>query len=58
MNGAAVNWRSWMLPSNKKTGRAQVFTGLLALDWRLFLFGWAVPVALTLWINGHNNEEK
>lgn len=28
------------------------FAGLLlALDWRLFLFGWAVPVALTLWMS-------
>ena len=24
---------------------------LLAIDWRLFLFGWVVPVALTLWIS-------
>lgn len=50
MNGAKVNWRSWMLPSNEKTGRAQVFTGLLALAapfagaawhwWLLALFGY------------------
>jgi len=24
---------------------------LLAIDWRLFLFGWVAPVALTLWIS-------
>ena len=25
---------------------------LLALDWRLLVFGWAVPVAIKLWISG------
>lgn len=29
------------------------FAALLAVvDWRLFLFGWAVPVAIKLWISG------
>ena len=25
---------------------------LLAIDWRLFVFAWAVPVAIKLWISG------
>ncbi len=25
---------------------------LLAIDWRLFVFGWAIPVAIKLWISG------
>ena len=34
-------------------GIVAVFAGsLLLLDWRLFLYGWAVPVAWTLWMAG------
>ena len=34
-------------------GIVAVFAGgLLLVDWRLFLYGWAVPVAWTLWMAG------
>lgn len=57
--------RKWQMRREFKRDRFQLWihkyyvpvvlgfaTALLLIDWKLFVFGWAVPVAIKLWISG------
>ena len=51
--GCSVRTRFQVFVMRYYFGIVTVFAGgLLLLDWRLFLYGWAVPVAWTLWMAG------